>query len=1230
MNKNNFYKKMIISVTGATLLSVGLSQVPNNEIGTTPIEASAARNVKVIGANSAVYKQTGKKAVKTKKIIRVGKKVRVYGQKSINGNLYYKIGKNEYIKASNVDAKKRQAAKNTVLYTRSGKVIKNSKVRKGQGVKVYGAVVTINGRKYYSTKYGYIKVSALVKKEKPAKNNNGADNSTQNSTVGNDSSSNSSTGSNSNSSNSNGSASSGSSINGSDSAGSNGSGSNGSGSNGSSSNGSDSAGSNGSGSNGSDSAGSNGSGSNGSDSAGSNGSGSNGSDSAGSNGSGSNGSDSAGSNGSDSNGSDSAGSNGSGSNSSDNGTTTPTVDPLKDKKAAASTAVRDAANDAINAIKSGPLSDADQTAAIDRVNKIAQAASDTIDNAKSEKEITDTQAAAIAACQLEPSKIESSDLATKAGEFVTKAGGDETKVKAAVDKAKEAIAKAATKDELDKAEADLQNDLNEIVPFEKQQEAAANAIKAAAKAGKDKINNDTTLSDDDKATANATIDAVVEATLGAKGDGTEGDVHDAKTTADLVTALNAVQAVCGQGAVDPIGDPLKDQKAVATTAITNAVSDAVNAIKSSPLSDADQTAAIDRIKKSADTAIAAIDNAQSEEEIKDIQEKAVAACQLEPSKIESSDLATKAGEFVTKAGGDETKVKAAVDKAKEAIAKAATKDELDKAEADLQNDLNEIVPFEKQQEAAANAIKAAAKAGKDKINNDTTLSDDDKATANATIDAVVEATLGAKGDGTEGDVHDAKTTADLVTALNAVQAVCGQGAVDPIGDPLKDQKAVATTAITNAVSDAVNAIKSSPLSDADQTAAIDRIKKSADTAIAAIDNAQSEEEIKDIQEKAVAACQLEPSKIESTDLASKAGEFVTNTAGGDATKVKAAVDKAKKAIAKAATKDKLDEAEANLQNDLNEVVPFAEQKEAAVSAIKATAQAAKDKINSDTSLSDENKATANATIDAVVASALEKYDDKTPSAIEDAKTTGDLVSTLNAVKAVCDKESTNEDALKDKKAAASTAIDDAVTDATNAINNSPLSNDDKSAAISKIDQIAQDAKDSIENAKSEQEITDAQTAAIEACQLEPSRIESSDLATKAGEFVTKAGGDSAKVTAAVNKAKEAIANAKTQADLDKAEAALQDDLNAVVPFAKQQEAAVNAINQAAKDGKDKYNKDPLLSEDEKEAINARIDAIVEITLGDVQSATKASDLATAVNTVQAACAQVPTDSESTR
>ena len=297
MSKNNFYKKMIISVTGATLLSVGLSQVPSNEIGTVPTEVSAATKTKVIGANSAVYKKTGKK---TKKVIKAGKKIHVYGQKTINGKLYYKIGKNEYIKASNVDGKKLKAAKNTVLYTRSGKVIKNSKVRKGQGIKVYGSVVTINGKKYYSTKYGYIKVSALAKKEKPVQPNNNTQNSTGNNSGSNGSGSNGSTsnGSGSNGSTSNGSGSNGSTSNGS---GSNGSASNGSGSNGSTSNGSGSNGStsNGSGSNGSTS---NGSGSNGSTS---NGSGSNESTS---NGSGSNGSTS---NGSGSNGSTS---NGSGSN----------------------------------------------------------------------------------------------------------------------------------------------------------------------------------------------------------------------------------------------------------------------------------------------------------------------------------------------------------------------------------------------------------------------------------------------------------------------------------------------------------------------------------------------------------------------------------------------------------------------------------------------------------------------------------------------------------------------------------------------------------------------------------------------------------------------------------------------------------------------------------------------------------------------------------------------------
>ena len=332
MKKNSFYKKMIMSVAGAALVSVGLNQSPNNAFNSGVTEVSAAKKTKkakTVGANSAVYQKKGKKMVKTKKTIKVGKKVHVIAKKTVKGKTYYKIGKNQYIKAANVDGKTRQAGKKTVLYTRSGKVIKNSKVRKGQKIKVYGGVVTIKGKKYYSTKYGYIKVSALAKKAPVVKPNNDASDNTSTPTTtkpveNNSNGSNGSTaGSNSNGSNAANSSASNSSSSGSISvptgndSSSNNTGSNGSSSNGSGSNSSDNN-SNDSGSNSSNNSNSNSSGSNSSDNNSSNGSGSNSSDNNNSNGSGSNSSDNNNSNSSGSNSSDNNSSNDSGSNSSDN------------------------------------------------------------------------------------------------------------------------------------------------------------------------------------------------------------------------------------------------------------------------------------------------------------------------------------------------------------------------------------------------------------------------------------------------------------------------------------------------------------------------------------------------------------------------------------------------------------------------------------------------------------------------------------------------------------------------------------------------------------------------------------------------------------------------------------------------------------------------------------------------------------------------------------------------
>ena len=299
MKKNSFYKKMMMSVAGAALLSVGLNQTPNNVYSSGVTEVSAARKTKkakTVGANSVVYQKKGKKMVKTKKTIKVGRKVHVYAKKTVKGKIYYKIGKNQYIKAANVDGKTRQAGKKTVLYTRSGKVIKNSKVRKGQKIKVYGGVVTIKGKKYYSTKYGYIKVSALAKKAPVVKPDNDTSDNTSTPTttkpVGNNSngSNGSTAGSNSNGSNAANSSASNSSSSGSTSvptgndSSSNNTSSNGSSSNGGSSNGSGStgSGSNNSGSNSSDNNSLNSSGSNSSDNNSSNDSGSNSSDNSGS------------------------------------------------------------------------------------------------------------------------------------------------------------------------------------------------------------------------------------------------------------------------------------------------------------------------------------------------------------------------------------------------------------------------------------------------------------------------------------------------------------------------------------------------------------------------------------------------------------------------------------------------------------------------------------------------------------------------------------------------------------------------------------------------------------------------------------------------------------------------------------------------------------------------------------------------------------------------------------
>ena len=166
MSKNNLCKKVIVSLTTVTLLTGFLKQAPPSVLNAMPEKVSAAkkssrtRRIKRVGTNSAVYVRKGKKLVKSKKIIEAGQKVRIYGQKTVKGKLFYRIGKNKFVKAVNIQGKIYQVTKDTVLYTRNGKKVKA--IHKGQKIRIFGASKVIKGQKCYATSHGYIKRSVLA------------------------------------------------------------------------------------------------------------------------------------------------------------------------------------------------------------------------------------------------------------------------------------------------------------------------------------------------------------------------------------------------------------------------------------------------------------------------------------------------------------------------------------------------------------------------------------------------------------------------------------------------------------------------------------------------------------------------------------------------------------------------------------------------------------------------------------------------------------------------------------------------------------------------------------------------------------------------------------------------------------------------------------------------------------------------------------------------------------
>lgn len=126
-----------------------ISLLPLSTSGSASSQAPSSKTVstkKTVQVKSYGYDKSGNK---NGKVYNANKKVKVYGGAVlINGESYYRVGSNSYIKLANVDGVKRVLKKTASVYNSKGKYAGVAQISAGSTVPTYGEK-TINGKKYY-------------------------------------------------------------------------------------------------------------------------------------------------------------------------------------------------------------------------------------------------------------------------------------------------------------------------------------------------------------------------------------------------------------------------------------------------------------------------------------------------------------------------------------------------------------------------------------------------------------------------------------------------------------------------------------------------------------------------------------------------------------------------------------------------------------------------------------------------------------------------------------------------------------------------------------------------------------------------------------------------------------------------------------------------------------------------------------------------------------------------
>ena len=450
--------------------------------------------------------------------------------------------------------------------------------------------------------------------------------------------------------------------------------------------------------------------------------------------------------------------------------------------------------------------------------------------------------------------------------------------------------------------------------------------------------------------------------------------------------------------------------------------------------------------------------------------------------------------------------------AKEAINKATTNDAVTSAATAGKVTIDKTV---------ANAAIDNAAAGKNKAIDGSSLTDEEK---NGIKDQVAQAV---------------KTAKDIISAADTEQAVTtaqknGVAAIDGIKVPTESAtKTAADKAIDEALANKQAEInKSTTLTDEEKANLNQQAQNAANTAKQNIANAKTDSAVATAQENGVAAIDGIKVPTESATktaadkaideaLANKQAEINKSTTLTDEEKANLnqqaqnAANTAKQNIANAKTDSAVATAQDNGVAAIDGIKVSANStaKDQAKSNITDAADKAKQTIDQDNNLTNDQKQAAKAQVDADAKTAQE--------AINKATTNDDVTSATNTGKLAID------------KAVANAAIDNAVASKKAEISNAKdLSSDDVKALNNEVDQAANDAKNAISSATTEKAVKTAQTDGVD-------KINAIDVATTAAKDKAKSDIDQT-----ANDAKKAIDDNKDLTDDQKTAAKDQIDQDA--------------------------------------------------------------------------------------